>query len=61
MSLVMNKRTSLYRRAHYNANLVNAQITEALAPTSLEIHNDSHKHAHHQAMKDSTSKETHFR
>jgi hypothetical protein len=27
----------------------------------LEIFNDSHKHAHHQAMKGSTSRETHFR
>ncbi|KAF2089180.1 bola-like protein [Saccharata proteae CBS 121410] len=37
------------------------QITEALKPTSLEIFNDSHKHAHHRAMEGSTSKETHFR
>ena len=37
------------------------QITEALKPTSMEIFNDSHKHAHHKAMKDSTSQETHFR
>lgn len=37
------------------------QVNEALKPSSLEIFNDSHKHAHHQAMKDSTSKETHFR
>ena len=27
----------------------------------LEIHNDSHLHAHHQAMRGSTSRETHFR
>ena len=37
------------------------QITEALKPASLEIFNDSHKHAHHKAMKGSTSQETHFR
>ncbi|KAF2486708.1 bola protein [Neohortaea acidophila] len=37
------------------------KITEALAPTSLEIHNDSHLHAHHKAMEGSVSKETHFR
>lgn len=37
------------------------QITEALKPTSMEIFNDSHKHAHHKAMKGSTSQETHFR
>ena len=30
-------------------------------PSTLEIHNDSHLHAHHQAMQGSTSKETHFR
>ncbi|SMQ50526.1 unnamed protein product [Zymoseptoria tritici ST99CH_3D1] len=38
-----------------------SKITAALSPTSLEIHNDSHKHAHHKAMKGSTSQETHFR
>ncbi|KAH9826785.1 bola domain protein [Teratosphaeria destructans] len=37
------------------------KINDTLAPTSLEIFNDSHKHAHHQAMQGSTSKETHFR
>ncbi|KAF2022250.1 bola-like protein [Aaosphaeria arxii CBS 175.79] len=38
-----------------------AKITETLKPTTLEIHNDSHKHAHHSAMRGVTSKETHFR
>jgi len=37
------------------------QITAALSPTHLEIHNDSHLHAHHKAMAGSTSSETHFR
>ncbi|KAL1796576.1 hypothetical protein ACET3X_005116 [Alternaria dauci] len=37
------------------------KITEALKPTSLEIYNDSHKHAHHKAMQGVTSRETHFR
>ncbi len=37
------------------------QINEALKPTSLEIFNDSDKHAHHKAMQGSQSKETHFR
>lgn len=37
------------------------QITEALKPSTLEIHNDSSLHSHHKAMQDSTSKETHFR
>ncbi|KAK1909182.1 hypothetical protein P3342_011260 [Pyrenophora teres f. teres] len=38
-----------------------SKITEALKPTSLEIFNDSHKHAHHKAMQGVTSRETHFR
>lgn len=37
------------------------KITEALKPTTLEIHNDSHRHSHHKAMEGSVSKETHFR
>lgn len=37
------------------------QITDALEPSRLEIFNDSAKHAHHQAMVGSTSRETHFR
>jgi len=37
------------------------QITQELQPTSLEIFNDSHKHAHHKAMVGVTSRETHFR
>ncbi|KAI2641101.1 bola protein [Xylaria nigripes] len=40
---------------------IRTKITEALKPSRLEIYNDSHKHAHHQAMQGSTSKETHFR
>jgi len=44
-----------------NATLTSDQITTALSPSTLEIHNDSHLHAHHKAMKDSTSAETHFR
>ncbi|OAL52721.1 bola domain protein [Pyrenochaeta sp. DS3sAY3a] len=38
-----------------------AKITDALEPTTLQIFNDSHKHAHHKAMQGSTSRETHFR
>ncbi|KXL50275.1 hypothetical protein M433DRAFT_141211 [Acidomyces richmondensis BFW] len=37
------------------------KIIEAFAPTSLEIFNDSHRHAHHKAMEGATSRETHFR
>ncbi|KAK2073881.1 hypothetical protein P8C59_008125 [Phyllachora maydis] len=40
---------------------IRAKITEALRPTTLEIHNDSHLHAHHKAMEGVTSRETHFR
>ncbi|KAH3922096.1 hypothetical protein HBI56_013060 [Parastagonospora nodorum] len=36
-------------------------ITDALKPSTLQIFNDSHKHAHHQAMQGVTSRETHFR
>ncbi|KAB2571740.1 putative bolA-like protein [Lasiodiplodia hormozganensis] len=38
-----------------------AKINETLKPTSLEIFNDSHLHAHHKAMQGVTSRETHFR
>ncbi|KAK1073765.1 BolA domain UV induced protein Uvi31 [Friedmanniomyces endolithicus] len=40
---------------------VRQKITQALKPTSLEIFNDSHLHAHHKAMRHTTSQETHFR
>lgn len=40
---------------------VRQKLTEALAPTRLDIFNDSHKHSHHKAMKSCTSSETHFR
>ncbi|KAF3925479.1 hypothetical protein ABW21_db0209705 [Orbilia brochopaga] len=40
---------------------IRSKVTEALNPRTLEIHNDSHRHAHHQAMQGVTSKETHFR
>ncbi|KAK3383039.1 bola-like protein [Lasiosphaeria ovina] len=40
---------------------IREKITAALSPSTLEIHNDSHLHAHHQAMEGSTSRETHFR
>ncbi|EAT91615.2 hypothetical protein SNOG_00120 [Parastagonospora nodorum SN15] len=36
-----------------------AKITDALKPSTLQIFNDSHKHAHHQAMQGVTSRETH--
>ncbi|CAG7936269.1 unnamed protein product [Penicillium nalgiovense] len=36
------------------------KIVHAFTPSSLEIRNDSHLHAHHAAMEGSTSKETHF-
>ena len=37
------------------------QIAEVLEPSTLEIFNDSHLHAHHAAMRGATSRETHFR
>ena len=45
----------------YRLSLTDMQITQTLAPTSLEIFNDSHLHAHHKAMQGSISRETHFR
>lgn len=44
-----------------SADQVYMQITAALQPSTLEVHNDSSMHAHHQAMQGSVSKETHFR
>lgn len=41
--------------------MIPPQLTDALKPSHLEIFNDSHKHAHHQPMIGSTSRETHFR
>ncbi|KAF1937336.1 bola-domain-containing protein [Clathrospora elynae] len=38
-----------------------SKIKDALKPTTLEIFNDSSKHAHHKAMQGVTSRETHFR
>ncbi|KAG0370327.1 hypothetical protein BGZ54_006903 [Gamsiella multidivaricata] len=40
---------------------IRTTLTEFLNPSSLEIINDSSKHAHHSAMRGVTSKETHFR
>ncbi|GAA5802899.1 bola-like protein-domain-containing protein [Helicostylum pulchrum] len=40
---------------------IESKITEALNPTILEAVNESHKHAHHEAMKGVTNKETHFK
>ncbi|KAI9488771.1 bola-like protein-domain-containing protein [Zychaea mexicana] len=37
------------------------KITEALEPSTLEIVNESHLHAHHAAMRGNTNPETHFR
>ncbi|SZF01411.1 unnamed protein product [Blumeria hordei] len=43
------------------ADIIRKKIVEAFKPTDLQIHNDSHLHAHHEAMAGSTSRETHFR
>ncbi|RVX68897.1 hypothetical protein B0A52_07552 [Exophiala mesophila] len=42
------------------ADIIRKKITEALSPVELNIINNSHKHAHHSAMRGVTSKETHF-
>jgi BolA protein len=42
-------------------NAKEKQITAALRPSRLEIHNDSRLHAHHAPMAGNTSSETHFR
>ncbi|KAK0391856.1 hypothetical protein NLU13_1355 [Sarocladium strictum] len=42
-------------------DVIRAKITAAFNPSTLEIYNDSHLHAHHKAMAGSSSKETHFR
>ncbi|KAL4882382.1 bola-like protein [Aspergillus karnatakaensis] len=41
-------------------DLMREKLTSALAPTTLQIRNDSHLHAHHAPMRGQTSKETHF-
>ncbi|KAL8696739.1 MAG: hypothetical protein Q9224_002645 [Gallowayella concinna] len=40
---------------------IRLKISETLNPTTLLIHNDSALHSHHTAMRDTISKETHFR
>ncbi|KAF8468918.1 bola-like protein-domain-containing protein [Kalaharituber pfeilii] len=37
------------------------KLIDALSPSKLIVHNDSHLHAHHAAMRGNTSRETHFR
>jgi hypothetical protein len=39
------------------SKLTDEQLGEGLKPTTLEIYNDSHKHAHHKAMQGVTSRE----
>lgn len=40
---------------------VRSKVTAAFNPSTLEIYNDSHLHAHHKPMQGVTSRETHFR
>ncbi|CAG8543387.1 3972_t:CDS:2 [Ambispora leptoticha] len=40
---------------------IQRKLTDSLQPTALEIFNESHLHAHHQAMRNVDSNETHFR
>jgi hypothetical protein len=37
------------------------KLQEAFKPTILDIVNESHLHAHHEAMQGNTNRETHFR
>ncbi|KAL5332303.1 bola-like protein-domain-containing protein [Aspergillus crustosus] len=41
-------------------DLMREKLTSAFTPTTLQIRNDSHLHAHHAPMQGQTSKETHF-
>ncbi|KAL3470791.1 bola-like protein [Aspergillus californicus] len=41
-------------------DLIRDKIAAAFTPTTLLVRNDSHLHAHHNAMRGSTSRETHF-
>jgi stress-induced morphogen len=40
---------------------IRRKLIAGLNPRTLQIHNDSHKHAHHAPMRGVTSRETHFR
>ncbi|CAO3660158.1 unnamed protein product [Umbelopsis vinacea] len=40
---------------------IEAKLQKAFQPSILDIVNESHLHAHHEAMKGNTDKETHFR
>ena len=40
---------------------IHDKLATSFSPSHLEIHNDSSKHAHHQAMQGVDSAETHFR
>ncbi|KAI9261159.1 bola protein [Sporodiniella umbellata] len=40
---------------------IETKVTEALNPAKLELVNESHLHAHHEAMKGVANKETHFK
>lgn len=41
-------------------DVIREKVTTAFTPSTLQIRNDSHLHAHHAAMAESTSRETHF-
>jgi BolA protein len=54
LSQFMTQAGPLYRQ-------IEAKIQQQLAPTFLDIQDDSAKHRHHQAMVGNTLPETHFR
>ncbi|KAJ3207716.1 hypothetical protein HDU67_007280 [Dinochytrium kinnereticum] len=39
---------------------IQQKLTQALAPTAFELEDNSWQHAHHEAMKGTSAKETHF-
>ncbi|KAL2823481.1 bola protein [Aspergillus cavernicola] len=41
-------------------DLIRDKISSAFTPTTLQVRNDSHLHAHHAPMRGTTSQETHF-
>lgn len=49
-----------HQHSYCNEQTDKNKITTAFTPSTLQIRNDSHLHAHHAAMAESTSRETHF-
>lgn len=56
MTSDLNRLRQMYK-VFVISRLTDEQIENALKPSTLEIYNDSHKHAHHKAMQGVTSRE----